>query len=108
MQVNVLEPHPSCSILATAGLDHQVKIWEPIGEKFSNKDHLEEVCQDYPVAIYFFKVSNGNIRIVCEVCLKSTTKTPERGHCRLSGISVINFKQISHIVLVFPLLALSK
>ena len=101
MQVNVLEPHPSCSILATAGLDHQVKIWEPIGEKFSNKDHLEEVCQDYPEAIYFFKVNNENIKIMCS---KSTTKISERVHCRRSSIFALNFERISHVVLVFPLL----
>jgi len=27
--VNVLEPHPTCAILATSGLDHDVKIWVP-------------------------------------------------------------------------------
>ena len=93
--MNVLEPHPSCSILATAGLDHQVKIWEPIGEKFANKDHLEEVCQNYPAAIYFFKVNNGNIKIMCEICSKSTTKIAERGHCRRSSIFALNCEQIS-------------
>uniref|UniRef100_A0A915J6R3 DDB1- and CUL4-associated factor 8 n=1 Tax=Romanomermis culicivorax TaxID=13658 RepID=A0A915J6R3_ROMCU len=30
--VNVLEPHPSAPILATSGLDHDVKIWVPSNE----------------------------------------------------------------------------
>jgi len=40
--VNVLEPHPTCCILATAGLDHQVKLWQPTGEKFDNFQTLEK------------------------------------------------------------------
>jgi len=31
--VNVLEPHPTCAILATSGLDHDVKIWVPSCEE---------------------------------------------------------------------------
>ncbi|CAG0904185.1 unnamed protein product [Cyprideis torosa] len=31
--VNVLEPHPSVPILATSGLDHDVKVWLPSGDK---------------------------------------------------------------------------
>ena len=42
---------------------------------------------------------------MCEVCSKLAIKTPERRHlCRV----FINFEQISHIVLVFPLLTLNK
>ena len=35
-------------------------------------------------------------------------KTPERGEWRRSGVFIHNFKQISHIVLVFPLFPLNK
>jgi WD repeat-containing protein 42A len=31
--VNVLEPHPHAPILATSGLDHDVKIWTPMAEE---------------------------------------------------------------------------
>ncbi|XP_037810079.1 DDB1- and CUL4-associated factor 8 [Lucilia sericata] len=31
--VNCLEPHPNTPILATSGLDHNIKIWTPNGEK---------------------------------------------------------------------------
>ena len=30
--MNVLEPHPDLPIIATSGLDHQVKIWTPHGD----------------------------------------------------------------------------
>lgn len=36
--VNVLEPHPTCCILATAGLDHDIKLWQPLGLPFDAED----------------------------------------------------------------------
>ena len=41
-----------------------------------------------PTSIYLFKVSNGNTRIMYEIC------------SRRSGILMVNFDQISQIVLV--------
>ena len=62
-------------------------------------------CWNYPAGIYFFKVNNENTRTMCEICSKlTTTKTPERSHWRRSGVFVVNFEQISHNVVVFPLL----
>ena len=58
--------------------------------------------------IYLFKVNNGNTRAMCEVCLNLTLKTQEWRKWRLSGVFVVNFKQISQIFLVFPLLTLNK
>ncbi|XP_047130648.1 DDB1- and CUL4-associated factor 8 isoform X1 [Hydra vulgaris] len=40
--VNVLEPHPNECILATAGLDHEVKIWMPTGEGFNDLEKLNK------------------------------------------------------------------
>ena len=37
-QVNVLEPHPTSCILATSGLDHDIKVWEPLGTPFSDEN----------------------------------------------------------------------
>ena len=42
---------------------------------------------------------------MCEICSNLTIKGPER---RLSGVFVLNFEQILHIVLVFPFLVLNK
>lgn len=40
--VNVLEPHPNCCVLATAGLDHDIKIWQPLGKPFCENDKLDK------------------------------------------------------------------
>ena len=42
-QVNVLEPHPSLPVLATSGLDDDVKIWMPTSNKETLKDDIEKV-----------------------------------------------------------------
>ena len=44
---------------------------------------------------------------MCEIYSKLTRKTPESQWCR-SGVFIVNFEKISHIVLVFPLLTLNK
>ena len=65
-----------------------------------------------PAGICLLKVNNGNTRTMFEICSKLTIKTPEKYQLprqwRLSGVFIVNFKHISHIVLVFPLLTLNK
>ena len=56
----------------------------------------------FPVGIYLVKVNNRNTRIRCEICSMSTIKTPER--YRRSGVFIVKFEHISHLVLVFLLL----
>ena len=60
-----------------------------------------------PAGNYMFKVTNRNTRARCEICPKLTIKIPERRQHR-SGIFIINFEHISHLVLVFLLLTLSR
>ena len=50
---------------------------------------------------YIFKVNNRNTRTRCEICSKLTIKTPERCQWPRSGVFIVNFEHISHIVLVF-------
>ena len=64
--------------------------------------------QHYQAGIYLFKVKNRNTEAMCEICPKLTIKTPERCHWRRSGVFIVNFKQILHLVLVFSLLTLTK
>ena len=45
---------------------------------------------------------------MCQIFSKLTIKTQERRHLRRSGIFIVNFEQISHIVLVCPYLTLNK
>ena len=58
-----------------------------------------------PSGIYLLKVNNKNTRTRrCDICSKLTIKTPER---RRSGVFIVNFASISHLVLVFLLLTLN-
>ena len=61
----------------------------------------------YTAGNYMFKVNNRNTRTRCEICSKLTIKTPERRQ-RRSGVFIVNFEHISHLVLVFLLLTLSR
>ena len=80
---------------------------------FYTKNILWRSCQvawtkwNYSAGIYLFKVDNENTRTVCEICTKLTIKTPAWGHWHRSGVFIVNFEQISHIVVVFPLLTLT-
>ena len=56
-----------------------------------------------PAGNYMFKVKYRNTRTRREICSKLTIKTPGRR----SGVFIANFEHISHLVLVFLLLALN-
>ena len=83
----------------------------------------------YPAGNYMFKINNRNTRTKCEICTKLTVKTPERrpkliiktperrwprsdvrsvNFGRHSGVFIVNFVHVSHIVLAFLLLTLSR
>ena len=62
----------------------------------------------FPAGIYLLKVNNRNTRTRCEICSKLTINTPERRHWPRSGVFIVNFEHISHLVLVFLLLTLNK
>ena len=51
-----------------------------------------------------FKVKNGQTRTMCEICSKLIIKTLQ---WRCSAVFIVNFGQISHIVLVFLMLTLN-
>ena len=54
----------------------------------------------YPAVNFMFKVSNRNTVTRYEMCSKLTIKTPERRQWRGSGVFIVNFEHISHLVLV--------
>ena len=54
------------------------------------------------------KVNNRNTRTRCEICSDVTIKTTEQRQWRRSGVFIVNFEQISYLVLVFLLLTLSR
>ena len=55
-----------------------------------------------------FKVNNRNTRTRCEICSELTIKTPKRRHWCRCGVFIVNFGDISHLVLVFLLLTLGR
>ena len=60
-----------------------------------------------PVGIYLLKINNRNTRTRSEICSKFTKKTPERRPQRRYGVFIVNFENISQLVLVFLLLTLN-
>ena len=67
--------------------------------------HLSK-SSPYLANIYLFWFNNRNTGNRFKICSKLTIKTQDRRHWRRSVIVILNFEQISHIVLVFPLLIL--
>ena len=53
---------------------------------------------------YKSKVNKRKTKSRCEICSKSTLKTPER---RRSGVFIVNFEHFSHLDLAIALLTLS-
>ena len=54
-----------------------------------------------------FTVSNRNSTKRCEICLKLTIKTTEQYQWHCFSVFIVNFNNISHLVLVFLQLTLS-
>ena len=67
---------------------------------------LQKTNAFFPSANHMFKVNNKNTR--CEICSTLTIKTPEWRQWRHSGVFIVNFEHVSHLVLVFLLLTLSR
>ena len=55
-----------------------------------------------------FKVNNRDTRTRSEIRSKLKIETPERLQWRRSGIFIVNFEHILHLVLVFLLFTLSR
>ena len=62
----------------------------------------------FPADNYMFKINNRNTRTRCEICSKLTIETPERRQWCRSGVFIVKFEHISHLVLVFLILKLSR
>ena len=81
-------------------------------EEMSDEQHLrglykfpkKHILCFYPSRyIYMFKVNNGKKKTMCETYPKLPIKSLEWRQWRRSGVLfIVNFEQISHIVLIFP------
>ena len=56
---------------------------------------------DVPAGIYLLKVNKRNTRTRWEICSELTIKTQERRQWRHSGVFIVNFEHISHLIQVF-------
>ena len=75
--------------------------WKWSGPKSFQNDNLMKLSWiggQSTVVIYLLKVNNRNTRIRCEKCSRQR---------RRSGIFIVNFEHILHLVLVFLLLTLN-
>ena len=78
--------------------------------EISISEAYSEPCQrSNPASIYFLKVHIRNNRTRCEIRSKLTIKTPERRQRqrRRSGVFIVDFEHISHLVQMFMLLTLN-
>ena len=73
-------------ILADAILEFRESVWHV------QKGHLL-------TNIYLCKFNSKSTR--CEICLKLTTKAPERRQWRRFGVFIVNFENIPHLFLVY-------
>ena len=71
----------------------------------NGQDHTTK--GDTQSAFTYSKLAIETLEQGSEICSKLTTKIPERHHWRHSGIFIVNFVNILHIVLVFQLLTFS-
>ena len=74
------------------------------------KEHWPEMglMKKFPADNYMFTVNTRSTRTRNEIYSKLKIKTPGRCHCRRSGVFIVNFEHISHLVLVLLLLPLSR
>ena len=93
----------SCSLIASFKIHDGACIHYSI---YVIKQFREYSCSG-PVCIYLLKVNNRNTGRRCEISSKLTIKTPQKRHWRRSGVSIVNFDYISHLVLVLLLLPLN-
>ena len=77
---------------------HTTNIWPVCCMTAGFLSNLTEV-KCFPAGIYLLKVNNRKTRTRCEICSKLTIKRLERRQ----WLVVVNFEDISHLVLVFLL-----
>ena len=90
-----------------------IRFWlTVICSKKSYRYHLTSIIfiyhDTFPPDNSIFKLNNRNTGTKCDICSKLTIKTPDRCQWCRSGVFIVNFEHISHLVLVFLLLNLGR
>lgn len=92
---NVTESANPCIIMIL------IRARNSLSEKF-------DMIAFFPQSVCLFRFSNGCTRVMCVIFSKLTLMTPEQCQWPRCGIFLVNFEKILHLVLIFPLLTLSK
>ena len=71
-------PHSYCKPLEQIKSNITNRMHDPPFKAMTLILKYVKIEQNVPVGIYMFKVNKRNTRIRCEICSKSTIKTPER------------------------------
>ena len=74
---------------------------------FNSSGKKIEKQSNFLAGLYMLKDNDRNTRTRCDICQKLTIKTLERRQWRRSGVFIVNFEHISHLVQVFLLLTLN-
>ena len=75
---------------------------------FHKSSFLDKKQTSKNVADTTFKDNKGNTRAMCEIFSKFTIKTSEWCQWRHSSVFIVNFEQILHMMVGFPLMTLKK
>ncbi|XP_041095286.1 DDB1- and CUL4-associated factor 8-like [Polyodon spathula] len=87
-KVNCLEPHPHLPVLATSGLDHDVKIWAPTAETPTGLRGLKEVMKKNKRERDEDSVRHGNqydTQLLWFLMRHVRQRRPQRSHPRVTG-----------------------
>ena len=60
---------------------------------------LPKIKKFKKIDLYKFKVKKKSVLMRCEICLKSTIKTPKRRYLHRSELFIVNFEHVLHLVL---------
>ena len=72
------------------------------------KEQLHNIGSSNPTGNYMFKVNNRNTKTRCKICSKLTIKTPGGHPWCSSGVFIVDFEHVSHLVLVLLLITLNR
>ena len=73
--------------------------WDFYGLKITNWIVL--VLLTFPTDNYLIKFNSRNFRTMSEICSVFARKTPARHQCYHCSVFIVNFEQISYVVLMF-------
>lgn len=68
--VNCLQPHPYLPMLATSGIDYDVKLWAPVNEESTFDEKFAEDVSNFYLFIHYLKVIYFGLMIDCFFQLK--------------------------------------